>query len=143
MGAAIGAAIGVAAGPPGVVVGLAVGGLCGLGGYLLGNWLGKKAKDRITKVRADRAWPDVRKAIDGFVRDTCRDLERQLKDLHDVITAGLEEWEQAQVSRYEEERESRRSAMAASVEEKREARAQLQNDAEVLRRYGRCLGDLT
>jgi|GEM_PF-6736877 len=135
-GTKIGAAIGSAGGPPGLVIGGIVGGV--VGGFL-GVWLGRKARDGVTSVRANAAWPAVKKAIDTFVDGTEADLRRQAGKIVHHLDEGLDAWLQAQQKRYAHEREQRLAVLSASREEREVQKARLHGDDAILRRYRQTL----
>ena len=137
-GAKIGAAIGSAGGPPGMIIGGIVG---VIGGAVLGSWLGKKARDGVTAVRANNAWPEVRGAIDAFVDGTRVDLKGDLKRVTRDVERGLASWQKIQHDRYARNRDQRIHNVTAEAEEKQAAKTQLQRHADVLAAARKALED--
>ena len=110
-----------------------IGGIVGvIGGAVLGSWLGKKARDGVTAVRANNAWPEVRGAIDAFVNGTRVDLKVDLKRVSLDVDRGLASWQKSQHDRYARNRDQRIHNVNAEAEEKQAAKAQLQRHADIL-----------
>ena len=131
-GGKLGAMIGAAGGPPGIIIGAVIGGLIG---GVLGDWLGKKTRDGVTAMRANAAMPEVKKAIDRFVKGTRDELTKQSTLLVSHLCSGLDCWLTAQENRYEHERERRMADLAADSTQRANAAATLRADRELLERY--------
>lgn len=118
-GAEAGAAIGALAGPPGMVIGGIVGGLLGgLFGGLAGNWLGNKSKEYINEQRMRAVEGDVNKAIDDYLRETAKTLNKMADSFCERLGELLDDWRTSQTEMFEVEQARSVVMMNASEGEK-------------------------
>ncbi|MBN3787222.1 dynamin family protein [Burkholderia sp. Ac-20353] len=110
-----GALIGGFGGPVGMVVGGVVGGLLGA---MAGQWLGGKAKEGVTELRARAVEGEVFAAIDRYVAETAAALNRIADEFVEQLDAVLEQWRAAKSAEYEQERQNSLAMMNMSADEK-------------------------
>ncbi|KWO12968.1 hypothetical protein WM26_12515 [Burkholderia cepacia] len=125
-----GALVGIMGGGPiGALIGGAVGGLVGA---MAGQWLGGKAKEGVTVLRARAVEPEVFAAIDRYVSETAAALNRIADEFVDHLDAVLEHWRAAKSAAFEEERQSSLSMMNLSADEKARAADGLTADLDAI-----------
>ncbi|MBN3769695.1 dynamin family protein [Burkholderia sp. Se-20378] len=124
-----GALVGGFGGPIGALIGGAVGGLLGA---MAGNWLGGKAKEGVTVLRARAVEPEVFAAIDRYVSETSAALNRIADEFVDHLDAVLEHWRAAKSAAYEQERQGSLSMMNLSADEKARAADGLTADLDAI-----------
>ncbi|WP_192499586.1 dynamin family protein [Burkholderia cepacia] len=125
-----GALVGIMGGGPiGALIGGAVGGLVGA---MAGQWLGGKAKEGVTVLRARAVEPEVFAAIDRYVLETAAALNRIADEFVDHLDAVLEHWRAAKSAAFEEERQSSLSMMNLSADEKARAADGLTADLDAI-----------
>lgn len=116
-------------GPIGALIGGAVGGLLGA---MAGQWLGGKAKEGVTELRARAVEPEVFAAIDRYVAETATALNRIADEFVEQLDAVLEHWRAAKSSAFEQERQGSLSMMNLSADEKARAADVLMADLDAL-----------
>ncbi len=128
-GAKLGASIGSLGGPAGAAIGGAVGIVIGgIIGGLAGNWLGKKGKETIVEQRAKAAESEVFSAIDTYLSENSKALNKIAADFSDQLDALLEQWREAEIASFELERQQSLEFMRMSDEEKARVSAVLEAD---------------
>ncbi|RQS40474.1 dynamin family protein [Burkholderia sp. Bp8990] len=120
---------GLGGGPIGALVGGAVGGLLGA---MAGQWLGGKAKEGVTELRARAVEPEVFAAIDRYVAETAAALNGIADTFVDHLDAVLEHWRAAKSAAFEQERQGSLSMMNMSADEKARAADVLSADREAV-----------
>lgn len=128
-GAKLGASIGSLGGPAGAAIGGAVGAVIGgiLSG-LAGNWLGNKGKEAIIEQRAKAAEEEVFAAINTYLSESSKALNKIAVDFCDQLDTLLEQWRQAEIASFELERQQSLESMKMSDDEKARAGAALEAD---------------
>ncbi|MBR8143099.1 dynamin family protein [Burkholderia sp. AU19243] len=116
-------------GPVGAVIGGAVGGLLGA---MAGQWLGGKAREGVTELRARAVEPEVFAAIDRYVSETANALNRIVDEFVEHLDVLLERWRAAKSAAFEQERECSLSMMNMSADEKGRAADMLAADLDAV-----------
>ncbi|CAE6773844.1 dynamin family protein [Paraburkholderia nemoris] len=117
-----GALVGSAGGPVGAVVG-------GLLGALAGAFLGRKAKEGVTALRAKAVEGEVFAAIDQYVEATAAALNEIAAGFGSVLNESLDQWRAAKLEAFESERERSLELLNMSAAEKADAAQRLIADA--------------
>jgi len=128
-GLKIGAAIGASGGPIGLAIGGAAGGIAGA---IVGGWLGSKAKNKVTEVRAGNNEPVVFEAIDSFTRGTSSQLETATREAVRLLRDGIDESVRKQREDFEAGHRRRLADLEAPAEDQKRIAAELHSDLELI-----------
>lgn len=98
-------------------------------GGLLGSWIGHKAKENVTELRARAIEGEVNAAIGNYVSDTADALNKIASDFCEKLGGMLDQWRAARVQAFEREQKSLLDALNLSGEEKARIAEQLDADS--------------
>jgi uncharacterized protein YciW len=114
-GAQAGALLGSALGPVGTVIGGLAGGLLGA---LAGQYIGDRARDGVTYLRASAVEGEVFEAIDQYTTAAAAELNQIAEDFCERLESTLADWRTSKSDEFEQERQRSKSLMEQSSEEK-------------------------
>lgn len=132
VGGMVGTAIG---GPVGTAVGAVAGLVVGFGVYAVSNWLGKKAKEGVGKIRQSYSLKDLESPLNQFRTNLQQTIEDILDEAFDDMESALQKFKRAQLDEVEAEKRKNLASIKEHGQNIEAKKAQLTKDYQKVVRF--------